>query len=117
MPRKPKQPKKVSIRLRRQSYFNKLKPYAEEWIKNTHPDLNYTFDSTIVNKYLSEEYKLFYRSSSMRKINGEKINKPGTWSVRVDYFYSYDPKLFTLFYLKFAPIIIDKTWFIKKYSL
>ena len=114
MPRKTKKPKKVSIRLRRNSYYKKLIPFAKEWFKREHPNDEFKWESAIISMYLFHEYQLVFRSTSMRKINGEKIDKVGTWSVRVDFYYSHDPKLFTLFCLKFAPTVMDKTWFIKK---
>jgi hypothetical protein len=114
MPRKAKAPKNVKVRLRRNSYFKKIVPFAEEWFKNEHPNDTCNWQSTMVNMYLFHEYQLAFRSTSLRKINGEKIDKIGTWSVRVDFYESGNPKLFTLFCLKFAPTVMDKTWFFKK---
>lgn len=115
MARKSTKPKKTRVRLRRNSYYKKLDQFIEEWCKKEYPDLEpFKWPSAKVYNFLNAEYKMEFRSTSMRKIKGEKINKPGSWSVRVDYYDSHDPKLFTLFCLKFAPTIIDKTWFQKK---
>ena len=117
MPRKATKVKSARIRLRRNSYIRKLEPFATEWFKQAHPE--YTTPAwggsiVVINAFLSSEYKLNFRSTSMRRIKGEKIARQGSWSIRVDFFDSSDPKLFTLFCLKFAPTIVDKTWFVKR---
>jgi len=108
MPRQ-KSNKPVRYKVRRQSYIRKATADAAEWrLLPENKDLKMYY---IVDAYLQDVYKITITSSQVRKINGVKINRTGTWRVRVDYMLIHDVKMFLLFTLRYSPIIIDKSWF------
>jgi len=112
--KKSKIPKATRFRLRRNSYFKKVVEHAKPWYHAQNPDIKVEFGTTFyVNLYLKEVYSMVQTSTSMRAIKGEKINRAGSWKVRIDYITVHDPKQFLMFNLKFAPQIIDNTWFYK----
>ena len=103
-------------RIRRNSYLKKVYEDAKPWYTALGFDDSATPRTSdfIVTKYLKEIYKIIKTSSSMRRVNGYKINKEGSWSIRIDYVMVHDPKLFLIFNLKYSPVLIDNDWFVKK---
>jgi hypothetical protein len=108
-----KQIKYKKCKFRRMSYYKKVAERAELWFQenndNTH--MYTTSERVKVQEYLRQRYKMYYTSSSMRTIRGDKIGKQGSWSVRVDYYDYSDKKLYNMFIMTYSPIIVDSSWF------